>query len=92
MTYVEEKTRVCIADAHVGTKGGNKKKIKASHGVRGPVQKRDLLVHWRTEKYYVWMLIMEDTSQWCPSVLEISQVSQQMKVRVSEAVTNLNSP
>ena len=45
MTYVEEKTRVSIADAHVGTKGGKKKKIKASHGVRGPVQKRDLLVH-----------------------------------------------
>ena len=25
---------------------------------------------------YKWMQIIEDTSQWCPSVLEISQVSQ----------------
>ena len=42
---MEEKTRVGMTDARVGTKAGNKKKRNIDNDVRAPIEKKHWLVH-----------------------------------------------
>ena len=71
---MEEKERAGVSTANVGTKTGNKGKRKASNYIYGPVEKWHWFVDRRTKEYDERQRNKEDSSQRCPSKLEISQV------------------
>ena len=73
---MEDEVRAGMSTINLGTKTGNKEKRKASNYIWWPVEKWHWLADKRTEERLGRQRNMEDSSPWCPSVLEISLVSQ----------------